>query len=193
MSQPENQGHRLTEGLIAQASSAVVEPADMAVSMVTEALRASAARMGLDDTAALISCIRRGDCTALSYYNHSIARQLADVLGSLSKDIRAIYAHDYEGATPEEAAFEDTPPVPSVHMIIWAQRKTRALDALVETMDRAIGQHHRHVLGLIGLEPVLDVKVVDDQDVKTRTGYAALLKSIYQPPIQIWQSDPRGL
>ncbi len=161
----------------------------MAECIVSEALNASAGKMGLDNTEALISCIRQGDCTALSYYNHDIARQLADLLGSLSKDIRAIYAHDYEGATPEEGSFEDTPPIPCVHMIIWAQRKTKALDALVETMDRAMVQHHRHMLGLTALERVLDARVVDDQDVRTRTGYAALLKSVYQPPIQIWCSD----
>jgi hypothetical protein len=45
------------------------------------------------------------------------------------------------------------------------------------------------MLGLVNLEHVLDVQVIDDEDVRDRRGYGALLKSIYQPPIQVWRRD----
>jgi len=157
-------------------------------SVVTKALNSSANKMGLDNVKALISRMKEGDSVAFSYYNYNIAKQLAEVLGSWDKDIRAVYAHDYEGATPEEACFENASPFSLVRMIIWAERKTKALDALVEAIDHAMVQHHRHMLGLNKLEHVLDAQVIDDEDVRSRTGYAALLKSIWQPPIQVWRS-----
>jgi len=33
---------------------------------------------------------------------------------------------------------------------------------------------------------VLDVQVVDDGDVKNRTAYGALLSSLFQRPIKVW-------
>ena len=165
-----------------------LDPVTTIESVVTKALKTSANKMGLDNVKALISRMKEGDSVAFNYYNYNIAKQLAEVLGSWGKDIRAVYAHDYEGATPEEACFENVSPFSLVHMIIWAERKTNALDALVETIDRAMVQHHRHMLGLNKLEHVLDAQVIDDEDVRSRTGYAVLLKSIYQPPIQVWHS-----
>ena len=163
-------------------------------SVVTKALKTSANKMGLGDVKALIARMKEADSVAFNYYNYNIAKELGKVLGSWDKNIRAVYAHDYEGATPEETCFENASPFSLVHMIIWAERKTKALDALVETIDRALVQHHRHMLGRNRLEHVLDAQVIDDEEVRSRTGYAALLKSIYQPPIQVWRSglDIRG-
>jgi hypothetical protein len=161
----------------------------MVESVVTKALKTSANKMGLGDVKALIARMKEGDSVAFNYYNYNIAKQLGEVLGSWDKNIRAVYAHDYDDATPEEACFENASPFSLVHMIIWAERKTKAADALVETIDRAMVQHHRHMLGLVNLEHVLDVQVIDDEDVRDRRGYGALLKSIYQPPIQVWRRD----
>ena len=183
----EKQGERHNEGLPVPIPYQL-DPVTTIESVVTEALKTSANKMGLDNVKALISRLKEGNSVAFNYYNYNIAKQLAEVLGSWDKDIRAVYAHDYEGATPEEGCFENVSPFSLVHMIIWAEHKTKALNALVEAIDRAMVQHHRHMLGLNKLEHVLDAQVIDDEDVRSRTGYAVLLKSIYQPPIQVWHS-----
>ena len=157
-------------------------------SVVTKALKTSANKMGLGDVKALIARMKEADSVAFNYYNYNIANELGEVLGFWDKNIRAVYAHDYDAATPEEACFENASPFSLVHMIIWAEPKTKALNALVEVIDHAMVQRHRHMLGRIKLEHVLDVQVVDDEDVRNRTGYGALLQSIYQPPIQVWCS-----
>lgn len=183
----EKQGERHNEELIVPTPHQL-DPVSTVESVVVKALKTSANKIELGDVKALISRMKGGDPLVFNYYNYNIAKQLAEVLGSWDKDIRAVYAHNYEGATPEEACFEDASAFSLVHMIIWAERKTKALDALIETIDRAMVQHHRHMLGLNKLEYVLDAQVIDDEDVGSRTGYAALLKSIYQPPIQVWHS-----
>ena len=183
----EKQGERHNEALIVSTPHKL-DPVSTVESVVAKALKTSANKIGLGDVKALISRMKGGDPLAFNYYNYNIAKQLAEVLGSWDKDIRAVYAHDYEGATPEEICFEDASAFSLVHMIIWAERKTKALDALIETIDRVMVQHHRHILSLNKLEHVLDAQVIDDEDVRKRTGYAALLKSIYQPPIHVWHS-----
>jgi len=165
-----------------------LDPVSTVESVVTKALKTSANKMGLGDVKALIARMKEGNSVAFNYYNYNIAKELGEVLGFWDKNIRAVYAHDYDAATPEEACFENASPFSLVHMIIWAEHKTKALNALVEAIDRAMVRHHRHMLGRIKLEHVLDVQVIDDEDVRNRTGYAALLKSIYQPPIQVWHS-----
>ena len=159
-----------------------LDPVSTVESVVTKALKTSANKMGLGDVKALIARMKEADSVAFDYYNYNIAKELGEVLGLWDKNIRAVYAHDCDSATP----------FPLVHMIIWAEHNTKALNALVETIDRAMVQQHRHMLGRIKLEYVLDVQVVDDKDMRNRTGYGALLKSlpISEPPIQVWSSGP---
>ena len=166
-----------------------LDPVSTVESVVTKALKTSANKMGLGDVKALIARMKEADSVAFNYYNYNIAKELGEVLGFWDKNIRAVYAHDYDAATPEEACFENASPCSLVHMIIWAEPKTKALNALVEVIDHAMVQRHRHMLGRTKLEHVLDVQVVDGEDVRNRTGYGALLQSIYQPPIQVWCRD----
>jgi hypothetical protein len=72
-------------------------------------------------------------------------------------------------------------------MIVWTKRKTGALNSLVEALDRAFAQSYANLMGESRLAHILDVQVVDDVDVKNRTGYGALLSSVYHRPIQVWE------
>ena len=157
-------------------------------SVVTKALKNSANKMGLGNTKAIIARLQESDSVAFSYCNHSIAKQLGAVLGLLDKNIKAVYICDYDDATPEDVCFCEAPPVSLVHLIIWVECKTKAVDALVAAMDHAMVQHYSHMLGLHDLQHVLDVQVIDNEDVRSRTGFGALLQSVYQPPIQVWRS-----
>ncbi|MDD5704102.1 MAG: hypothetical protein PHU23_18880 [Dehalococcoidales bacterium] len=165
------------------------DPVNTVEKVITEALKTSAVKMGFNSTKALIACLKEGNCTAFNYYHYNIAKELGRVLGSWDKNIRAVYTHVFDGATPEEACNESESPFCPVYMIVWSERKTKALDALVELLDRSIAQYQREILGIVNLERVLDVQLVDDDDVKNRTGYAALIKSIYQPPIAVWTNN----
>lgn len=166
----------------------LLDPASTVESIVTTALKASAQKMGLDDIAVFVTRLKQCDPVAFNYYCHNIAKELGEVLGSWSKNIKVVYTCSYDEAA--EDCLEKLSTFSPVHMIIWAKQKNQALNALIETMDGAMVKHHRHLLGLDKLEHMLDAQVVDDEDVKNRTGYAALLKSIYQPPIEVWRSSP---
>ena len=74
-----------------------------------------------------------------------------------------------------------------VHLLVWAQPKTAALNGLVETWDRALAQGYAEMINGHRLANVLDVQVVDDADVEKRVGYGALLSSLHHRPIQVWE------
>ena len=74
-----------------------------------------------------------------------------------------------------------------IHLIVWAQRKTGALNSLVAALDRALVQSYADLIGMRQLTHLLDVQVIDDADVENRVGYGAMLSSIHHRPIQVWE------
>jgi len=187
---PNNKQLKGNNGKSAMPSSRRMDPAGTVESVVNRALKNSADKMGFSNIKALVDCIKKGDPTACSYCHYNVAKELGEVLGIWDKDIKAVYAFGYDDNTTSEECYEDMSPSTLVHMIIWVGRKTNALKALGESMDRAMVQHQRRLLGLKELEHALDIQIIDDDDVKNRKGYAALLKSIYQTPVQVWISNP---
>ena len=164
----------------------VLDPARTAESIVAAALEVSTRKMGLSNIGTLISSLKQGEAEAFNYYCYHIARELGSVLGSWSKNIRAIYTCNYDEAVIEEADFGNMRNFFLIHMIIWAEQKNKALNALLDAMDAAMVQQHRLLLGRDRIKSILDAQVIDDEDVRNRTGYAALLNSLFQPPIQVW-------
>jgi hypothetical protein len=158
-------------------------------SVLNKALKASAKKMALRDVKALIACIKEGDPVACSYCHYNVAKELGEVMGRMDSNIRAVYAYNFDDNLSDENYPQNALPFSLVHMIIWAGRKTKALGALIEALDRALVIKHRDLFGRSDLEHALDIQVIDDEDVKARTGYAALLKSIYQPPIEVWRGS----
>jgi hypothetical protein len=72
-------------------------------------------------------------------------------------------------------------------LIVWAKRKTSALDSLVEALNRALVQRYAELIGPSQLAHLLDVQVVNDADVDNRVGYGALLSSLRNRPIKVWE------
>ena len=77
--------------------------------------------------------------------------------------------------------------MPLVHLIIWTQHKTAALDAVMQALDQALVRYYAELAGTPHLQRILDVQVVGDPEVKDRVGYGALLSSIHMPPLQVWK------
>ena len=163
-----------------------LDPASTVESMMGKALKTSAHKMALSDTETLVSHLNKGNSMAINYFRYDVARELGEVLGKWDKNIKAVYFWDNDAASTAEESFQNKPVFSLIHMIIWSAKKTKALNALIEAIDRVIVQQFRGLTGLTKLENVLDIQIIDDEDVRNRTGYAALLNSIYQPPIQLW-------
>jgi hypothetical protein len=161
-------------------------PGDSARIVSDQALDFCAQKMGLVDRGSAVERLQQWDENACQYYRYSIAKQVAASLAALDKNIKAAYVTDYD-ATPQDVCFNTGNQMPLIHMIVWVERKTKALDSLVEGLDRALAQRYADVVGSPRLTHLLDVQVVDDEDVHGRIGYGAMISSIYNRPIQIWE------
>jgi hypothetical protein len=151
-----------------------------------EATAFCARKMQLVGRQAVIDCLQQGDGCACSYFSYALAEQVAECIGELDESVRAVYVTDYD-ATPQDVCFDDTRHVPLVHLIIWAQRRSAALTALVSVLDRALVEGYGEMVGASDLKHLLDAQIVDDGAVKGRVGYGALLSSIHNRPVRVWQ------
>ena len=57
----------------------------------------------------------------------------------------------------------------------------------MEALDRALVKRYADMIGPSQLAHLLDIQVVDDEDVEKRIGYGAMLSSLHNQPIQIWE------
>lgn len=158
--------------------------------VLSRALEYCALKARLEDSQAVIDRLRQGDRRVCEYCNYSLAKQVAASLGALDENIKAAYLcdYDYDYNTPtEDDCFGETGRAWPIHLIVWANRKTAALNAIVDTWDRALTQHYAELIG--GCQPahLLDVQVVDCTDVVKRRGYGAMLASLHHPPTEVWQ------
>ena len=166
--------------------SEVKDVAGTAQVVLTQAMEYCAQKMRLDNSQAVIDRLRAGDGRACEYCHYGVAKQVAESLGALDDNIKAAYICDYD-ATPEDLCFGEAGRALPIHLLVWAQPKTAALNGLVETWDRALAQGYAEMINGHRLANVLDVQVVDDADVEKRAGYGALLSSLHHRPIQVWE------
>jgi hypothetical protein len=130
--------------------------------------------------------MREGDKTALTYGHYQLAQHMAQALGALDDNVRSVSLYEFE-ATPEDRAFGEHPESLPIHLLVRVDRKTSALSALVAALDRALAKEYAEMVGPRRLGHVLDVQVIDDDDVESRRGIAALLFSLYNRPLKLWE------
>ncbi len=150
-----------------------------------KALAFCAGKMALEDTGAVVDGLRKGDPSICHYFHYNLAVHVAEWLGTWDEDLKAVYLYDVE-ATPEDVAFGQVAPS-LLCLIVWAKRKTGALNSMIEAIDRALIQGYARLLGASQRSHLLAVQVIDDDDVKNRIGCVALLTSVHLRPIKIWE------
>lgn len=154
--------------------------------VLDEGLAFCARKAGLEDTQRVVEGLRNGDSTVCHYCRYGLAKKMAESIGRLDENIKAVYVLDYD-ATPEDRCFSSEKNTSLIHLIVWAARRTDALDALVRALDRALVEAYADLIDAPHLAHLLDVQVVDDAAVENRRGYGALLSSTHNRPIQVWE------
>lgn len=143
-----------------------------------------AAKMQLGGVATC-DLLRQGDGAALGYFAYGLTKELAEYIGALDEEVQAVYLYDPE-ATPDDIAFGVTR-LPIIHLLIWARRKTGALEALLSALDRAVTGRYTEMFGPNTPASILDAHVVNDAEVNAHSGFGALLTSLHNRPLMVWQ------
>lgn len=161
----------------------------VAKAILQDALAFADSKSGLQDSGKSRLAIRDGDCAVCEYLRHGVAQAVAKYLGETDEAIKAVYAYQPEYATMSDALVDGQPRrSPGINLIAWVNRKTAALSSLLAMLGAAISEEFQ-LLGcpkgnaLCGL---LDVQLVDDADIVGRSGYGALVDSLYVRPMQVW-------
>jgi len=157
--------------------------------MVEEALEFCAEKAGLKDKEQARNVLLTGDCCVCEYLRYGLAQKVAEYLGSVDDTIQAIYTYEPEYATSVDGAIPTRPNLsPGLNLIARVSRKSAALSSVVASMRSALAEEYRR-LGCPKANALcseLDVRAVDENEVEKRTGYGALINSLYVRPIEVW-------
>ncbi len=164
----------------------ILDADSMAKTALDKALRFCAQKMKLGDPHVAVLLLQQENDAAYGYFYYDLAVHVAEYLGTLDGEVKAVYLYDYDAAS-EDACFGEMAVPPVLHLIAWANRKTVALSSLAEALDRALVQNYAELMGAAQLAHLLDVQVVDDADVENRVGYGTLFFSLHYRPIQVWE------
>ena len=160
--------------------------ASTAEDILSNALRFCAQKMGYESPQIAIERLKEGDRSACGHCQYSIAQQVGAALGALDDNVRSVHMFEYD-ATPEDICFSEVAQTPILHLIVWAERKTKALHSLVKMIERALVESYAQLIGPRQLQHLLDVQIVDDGQVKGRIGYGALFSSLHHRPLKVWE------
>jgi hypothetical protein len=142
-------------------------------------------KLRLKNTDAAVKFLSRGDRQTYAYFEYGLARRLAEQVGELDNEVRAVYLYDAD-ATAEDIIFSEAAPT-TIHLIVHAQRKTEALISLLKALEQALAASYAERLELPAVTPLVDMLVVDDAELAQGAGYAVLLTSLHLPAMPVWR------
>jgi hypothetical protein len=161
------------------------DAASTAHTVLDAALQYCAEKMRIDSPKVAASHLRALDTNARSYFEYGLAKALTEQLGELDDEIVAGYLYNDE-ATTDDIIFGEAFPT-MIHILIKVERKTSALNALISAMERSLSQRYAEVMEKPRLAHLLDVQLVDATEIESGVGYGALINSIHNSPLQVWQ------
>jgi hypothetical protein len=122
----------------------------------------------------------------LDAFKYELASGVARALSENDKSVQAVYTYD-PSTNPDSESGEDLPMTATVHLLVRVVKSSAALEAFIATLDRELTAKLKSLPSdrFARLESVLDVNMVTEQQVRMRAGYAALLSSVFAPPIKL--------
>lgn len=126
----------------------------------------------------LIQALQNGDPWVHSSFRYALAQEVCNYLTGICRGVRGVYIY---GSTLENRAG----PVSDVDWIVWVHKKSASLDSLLWKLDVLLLQANRALTGFAGPRTFFDFHVVDDIEVAERTGYGAILRSLWTAPMPL--------
>lgn len=123
----------------------------------------------------------------LELFKHALASRVAETLARNDASVQAVYTYD-PSMNPDSECGADLPVDLTLHLLVRTTQPSAALEALIASLDRALTE----ALGTLPSAEFaqrtsfLDVNLLSDEAAQRGTGYAALLSSLFAPPLRIW-------
>ena len=161
---------------------------DNVPTMLEDALRAVAAKSRQSPRETLEG-MQGGDCATCDAVRYRLAEAVAEYLAAADPGVKAVYLYEPEYATGADSAVIERPSLsPGISMIVWSERRSAALSAMVASLNSRLAEEAEHLTcpKANALCWTLDAQIVDDQQVESNSGYGALINSLYVRPVQLW-------
>ncbi|OGO33844.1 MAG: hypothetical protein A2W35_00850 [Chloroflexi bacterium RBG_16_57_11] len=155
--------------------------------MVDQAIIECADELLAGDTHRVRQMMLQGHCEYCGRVSESLARQLGEYLGRMDRTVKAVY--HYEPVETPEITRSGSEPHVGINLVVWAERKSAALNALLETLETVL-KASRHKISCADAPPrcfSLDVKMVSDQEVQEQRGLGLLVESSYLRSTSVWR------
>jgi hypothetical protein len=113
----------------------------------------------------------------LPAFKLALAAGVACTLGEHDTQVRSVYVYDSADAL--------------LYLLVLIGRPSAALTMFVASLDRALAASLDELSLAEGCrrESVFDVNLITPKDVRLGVGPAALLSSVYHPPLAVWSRD----
>jgi len=131
----------------------------------------------------VIECLQKGYSTVHSNLRYALAQKLCHLLDN-ENNLHAVYLH---GSTVEDNASIAS----DIDLILHVKEKENKLPARLEKLNKDLLHLYRNLVGekAVKISRLLDYQVVDDREVRERSGYGAVVNSIFYRPLKIWSKD----
>lgn len=124
------------------------------------------------------------------HFKYALTKDIVDLLVENNSHVEAVYLTSPSGNPDEnEEAGGETPAEPTIHLLLKVDSPSAALGAFAESLERALLENLKELPTKMYAERdfVLAVNIVSAEDVAQNRGYAVLLRSIYAPPLKVWE------
>ena len=117
-----------------------------------------------------------------------LARLIGEYLGQVDRTVKAVYNYQPLEETDKET-IETSEPFVGINLVVWVERKSAALSALLETLESAL-KASRNQIGCAIATPAcfaLNVMLVSDHDVQEGQGLGLLIRAAGIRSIPVWK------
>jgi len=165
------------------------EMAELAEGIIEDAIQQANSRQGaLPEEGSIDVLLSRREY--LETFRYGLAKGITEAI--VENDVRVLEVFSFEpNANPDAETEENLPLDGNVDLIALVESRSAGLDAFTNSLDRALTGRINELSAPVYTKcsSLLDVKYVTQEDVNQGKGFAVLLKSIFSPPIRIWQRE----
>ena len=137
--------------------------------------------------------MRHGDCYQCEEFHRILSQFVAQELAQVDVGLRAVYRFDPALGSGEDSRPRMFPSESSaIDLLVWTEKKYVELQERASALELAFEDERAQWICEKAVEwcHTLNVIIVDDEQVRARQGYAALIDSLWVRPTRVWQ---RGL
>ncbi|MBN2044305.1 MAG: PEP/pyruvate-binding domain-containing protein [Anaerolineales bacterium] len=156
--------------------------------MIEKAIVECAGMIFAGDTLRMRQSLLQSHCEHCQCVAQNMARRLGEYLGQVDRMVKAVYHYEPMEET-EKPPVEKREPHVGINLVVWVERKSAALSALIEALEVAL-KNSQVEIGCASASAkcfALDVRFVSDREVEQARGLGVLVRNASIRSMPVWQ------